>query len=179
MIVEHTFITTLEGDDAIKRISDFLFQRGFTVVPKSAFGLDAQTRTITLTRGRAKAAKAKSIDELPQEVRVEWDRGRVIVAASIEPHERSSFSMSSAHIKPDSPKLYVHRELLMVIATSLETLLSNQDLQMLEPRWKWMGELIEQDRLKRRRRRRIGWTLLILLLLSPIIITFLVILLDT
>src|SRR6266550_777518 len=83
MLVEHAFITTLEASDALQLASRFLNARGFEAVAQNAFALGpGGWNVLEMTRGKRKAQRAKSVVDLPQQVRLEWDRGRVTVAAS-------------------------------------------------------------------------------------------------
>src|SRR3712207_6576985 len=94
MVVEHVFVTTLEAPDALTRASEFLAAGGFVVQEQKAFPLGGWN-AVEVTRGKSNAARAKSVEELPQRVRVEWDRGRVTVAAYIQAFGRASFNIGS------------------------------------------------------------------------------------
>lgn len=92
MVVEHAFVTTLPPAEAMRRASEFLAARGYTLSPTAgrAFavaapgGADAgRWTTLQVVRGKPTAAAARRIADLPQQVQLEWDRGRVTVAASI------------------------------------------------------------------------------------------------
>ena len=86
MVVEHTFITTIEGHDALRMAWELLVSRGFAPLPPlEAAQLPHSPNAVELRRGRENPDRAKSVVELPQFVRVEWDRGRVTVAAAITP----------------------------------------------------------------------------------------------
>ncbi len=90
MVVEHTFVTTLPPTQAMHAASEFLAARGFTSdAGPRAFavgdGPAAVWDQLQVHRGRPPLAarNARHLLQLPQQVRLEWDRGRVTVAASI------------------------------------------------------------------------------------------------
>lgn len=103
MLVEHTFVTTLEQKEALQRAARFLQNLGFR--------LDSQADdSIQAKRGR-KQPSSRKLRRLPQLVRVGFDRGRVTVAASIK-----------ARAKKEMP---VHAELMRALATGLQRLLAD------------------------------------------------------
>src|SRR5262249_14921959 len=88
MIVEHTFVTTLDAPDALRRASRLLEDHGFKAEEPSAFEPSSSgPRDLKLQRGQRKPARARSIVQLPQEIRLQWDRGRITVAMSIVPRD--------------------------------------------------------------------------------------------
>jgi hypothetical protein len=98
VLVEHVFVTTKEAADALAAAGRFLENGGFHVEAQSE-------RLLELRRGCKKAAKAKSITELPQEARIEFDRGRVTVAVLTQENRKAG---------------PMHRDLLMGIAQGIE-----------------------------------------------------------
>lgn len=154
MIVEHAFVTTMEASEALQLASAFLTARGFEAASQGAFAVDGLWTSAAFRRGQAKARRAKSIAELPQQVHLEWDRGRVTVAASIEHAERSSFSMGE--IKADSPKLRIHTDLLLAIARGLEMVLAeNQPAEHAYQQWDHVNQFIAENARRKRGRSRI------------------------
>jgi hypothetical protein len=157
MVVEHVFITTLEPEQAMQTALNFLQERGFVSDGPSGFRFanDAWT-SLKVRRGKTTVRAAMNAVELPQTVRLEWDRGRVVVAASMD---------------VPAKQLPEHQGLLMSIATALEELLARrmvpehagQSLRHLEE------SLVEEARRKRRKRTR---TLLILLAIIVALIVF-------
>lgn len=123
MIVEHVFVTTLEFEEVKALLADFL--------KSLEFQIDSATdTTLEATKGRAKPT-SRLITNLPQRVKVGYDRGRVTVAASIAPYRNKD--------------LPIHSELLKALACGIETLLvnlvsvedaSSRWLQLLESRKK-------------------------------------------
>ena len=91
MVIEHEFVTTLEAEDAMRRVGDFLLSRGFENSRESAFQVSggrggsapATWTRIRATRGKKKPTHVRRFDELPQTAIVSYDRGRVEVALSV------------------------------------------------------------------------------------------------
>ena len=99
MLVEHSFVTTLEAVDALSRIQQLVEGLGFTVEECDEHQLSAR-------RGERTAARAKSLEELPQHLKIGFDRGRIDLAISLEVRRRA---------------LDLHRDLLLGIARALES----------------------------------------------------------
>lgn len=98
MVVEHEFITTLEPGDALGRLAQFFGERGFAPCHASgrpAFPVEAAAgsanawSTLEFRRGRKTPRRVKHVGDLPQKLRVEYDRGRVQVAVLLEPYPRA------------------------------------------------------------------------------------------
>jgi len=104
MVVEDDFVTTLDADAALSLAHD-----GFA--PPPAPQSPSPLSFIHVRRGRRRPGRYTRLRELPQEVRLEYDRGRVNIAASIEPRGRDR---------------YVHAELLVAIVATLRLLLTGQ-----------------------------------------------------
>ena len=102
MLVEHTFVTTKEAPEALSAARDLLVMGGFWVTAETENFLEVK-------RGREKVSQAKGLLQLPQQVRVEFDRGRVSVAVLIQHDVKASSKC---------------RELLLAIAEGLEKLLA-------------------------------------------------------
>ena len=80
MLVEHTFVTTLDMGEAMGLAHGFLRRLGFrlkSVTPNAIQGV----------RGR-KRPTSRKVKLLPQSVDLTYDRGRVTVAATIMPRGR-------------------------------------------------------------------------------------------
>jgi hypothetical protein len=118
VVVEHVFVSVLPVEEVLLRADEMLSSLGF-IGPLDPAHFDAtqpaaQRPASTTTvrdwkRGCDKLKKAKSISDLPQRARLEFDRGRVALALSVE-------------TPPRSDKL--HAEMLLSIARSLELRLS-------------------------------------------------------
>ena len=114
MLVEHTFVTTLEAVPAVRRACEFLQGAGFHLESVSNDGVQA-------VRGR-KNPNTRKIRELPQSVKLVYDRGRVNVAAAITPR--------GAKDKP------VHAYLMTALVRALEDLLAGgQSLEQVAATW--------------------------------------------
>ena len=160
MVIEHTFVTTMESAEALTAASNLLRDGGFTVLNNGAFQMGGWT-DLEVTRGKKNLARAKDASECPQQVRLEWDRGRVTVAASITPRPQRSRSFvwggvvgGVAYALSNAPKKEkVYADLLMVITRSVEMLLA-QRLPQEEARREWLAVETQMQADARRARRR-------------------------
>jgi hypothetical protein len=101
MLVEHTFVTTLEADEALRDAGEFLCGLGFTLRAGGPGELEA-------ARGRQRASTSRT-SQLPQNLKLVFDRGRVTLAAGI--------------LAPGGKDKPVHAEYMTALATALEALL--------------------------------------------------------
>lgn len=106
-------------------------------VEQSLFSAAArpQKLRLELRRGEQKASAAKSVAELPQQVAIEFDRGRVTLAAEIVPSAAwgGAGIMSSAGQRA---RMNLHHELLHGIAIGLEHILT-RDVSLEEADKAW------------------------------------------
>jgi hypothetical protein len=134
MVIEHTFVTTMEPGDAMRTAADLLARRGFVSAAGSAFAVGSgEWNTLEMRRGKTRAAKAKNIAQLPQVAHVQWDRGRVSVVLSIEPSAvwgggsfSIGFGLDMGASSGNPKKMKLHTELLMAIARALEGVLAQR-----------------------------------------------------
>jgi hypothetical protein len=171
MVVEHSFVTTLDAPQALQAASAFLAQRGFVSANTSAFPMTDPTWTsLKMTRGKT-TRRARSISELPQSLRLDFDRGRVTLALSITPSAAWGAGSFYSEPKPTSKRLRLHRELLAAIATALESLLAHRAPapQAAAP---WDTVEAEVARVARRRKVRNGVVLASIVLLVLLLIVF-------
>lgn len=81
MLLEHSFVTTRDVGPVMEDTKEMLSSFGFAIEMRDEHSLQ-------VWRGLPNPARAKNPNQLPQKVRVEFDRGRVIVAALIEERNR-------------------------------------------------------------------------------------------
>jgi hypothetical protein len=160
MVVEHTFITTLEAADAIGAAGNLLRSRRFTALPQSASPVPPPWNVLEMRRGRDVPDRAKSILELPQFVRIEWDRGRVVVAASITSNvtmgrQRVPGAMTSVRIDARQPD---QENLLVALVGALEMLLAHR--RPADESLTALAEIENHVHDKARRARRRQWLIL-------------------
>lgn len=154
MVIEHDFVTTLEAPEALEVARRVLTRCGFLPLEQDESTRDTRAE---FQRGLKRAGGAKSISQLPQRALVDYDRGRVSLALSIEPSPTwgggGSFSLSTSG-KPS--KMILHTELLMAMATGLDRVLAGgvDEEQAMEP-WRHVEARIAEA--ARRRRRRNLW----------------------
>ena len=153
MIVEHAFITTRDSAEVQASAGDLLSMLGFS--PTSHSGPEPPEH-LDLSRGRRHARQAVyRLEMQPQRVRIEFDRGRVTVAASIEPHGR-----------PHD----LHRELLVLLATLIEERVARgADRAELRVRWEDLHDRIQGYNRKKRLPRDIILALLILFFVAVVV----------
>jgi hypothetical protein len=176
VVVEHTFITTLEAREAMRRASEMLATQGFAA--DTAFAVQKDDwNTLEMRRGKKRASRAKNIAELPQVVHIHYDRGRVNLALSIEPNyvwgggsfSSIGFGIDSTSPTGNSKKMRLHAELLTAIAEALEQVMSHEPRHGLSlQRWDFVEEEIR--RVARRRTIRN----IILVVAIPLIIAALI-----
>ena len=162
MVVEHTFITTVEGHDALRMAWELLVSRGFGPLPAAeAAQRPPVHNAVELRRGRENPDRAKSVVELPQFVRVEWDRGRVTVAASITPRTAwgRQYAPGAIVSKPLSAREPDQENLLLAVVGSLEMLLAHgrAPAECVAGLDQIQYQLVEMARRKRRR----NWMILL------------------
>ena len=124
MVVEHTFVTTLEAPDALRSVSSMLHDLGFVADAQNAFTVEQSWNAVELRRGNAKSRRGKGILQWPQQVRVEWDRGRVDVAVAVHPPPRGRLDSNVTKISKKQNALV--EQWLMALAQSIELLLAQQ-----------------------------------------------------
>jgi hypothetical protein len=121
MLVEHTFVTTLEAPETLIRVADMLIPFGFAAAPQTGFDLSGVRTQLEMTRGSATRRRPKDVREWPHSIRVEWDRGRVEVAASITPPARGGFDSRRNTIS--KRETAAAEQLLLGVANCLESAL--------------------------------------------------------
>jgi hypothetical protein len=102
VLVEHEFITALEPSEVLDAVEDLAGRLGFTVEQRTEEKLAAR-------RGKLRAARAKTIRDLPQRLQVQYERGRVTLAVALEPHGRPGD---------------IHRDMLLTISNVFESKLA-------------------------------------------------------
>lgn len=164
MVVEHVFITTLEAPEALQTASQFLARRGFSARPQEGFAMGAggAWNVLEMVRGTHNPRKAKSVLHYPQTIRLEWDRGRVTVAASSTSYQEARSDYLGRRNKGKSAQW--QQQVLVGLVTHLQHLLEGRvDPDALASTWTAQeDELHDADR---RRRRRNVWLALVIVTL--------------
>ncbi len=160
MIIEHVFVTTAEATEALRLARDFLVARGFRAAGPETGKLDAST---ALSRGRAKASATAAFNELPQRVMIQWDRGRVTVAASVTMPGGKEPAAGSA-------KARLPIAMLTAIVRGLEMMLSQgRSFEESYAEWDRLEMDIRQEAASRRRVRIVLWAVAVIGLIAAII----------
>ena len=155
MVVEHVFVTTLGATDAMRMAAEFLASRGFINSEQSAFQVgQTEWTALEMRRGRKTASHNRGVLDRPHSVRLEYDRGRVVVAASIDARTRSFWMGTGRELSSSSTRAQPYVNLLMTITQSLEQLLANgRSPEQAAAPWTVLdSELAASDRTYRRRR---------------------------
>lgn len=132
MVVEHSFITTLDAADALGATRDLLLSRNWIIKSETPTAVEA-------TAGEANVQKAKSVHTLPQHILVEFDRGRVTLAASITPVRKADPS---------------HSHYLVAIIEAIENHIAYNDPNCCD-KWDNLVLVHEEERRKKVRRQKI------------------------
>jgi hypothetical protein len=80
---------------------------------------------IEMRRGKASASRAKTVTDLPQVVRVQFDRGRVTVGLSIDTNAVWGTQSTLGGTSRSAKNVQVHTELLTAIAVALEQVVAH------------------------------------------------------
>lgn len=155
MILEHTFVTTLDDERVIRQVDELFTAMRFVREPGEP--LHRQYHN-----GRSNARKARKIPDLPIRVWVSCDRGRISLAASIE----------------ESPRFRKQKNLLrdelFAIAEACEQLLKEAaTTDSALTRWSELDQRFEQLDRKRKRRERmllIGMLAFVFIVIAGLII---------
>jgi hypothetical protein len=130
VVIEHSFVTTLDSTQALESSFRFLQSRGFSPSNGDTVRPQVSANRLELRRGKENPARARNVSELPQSIRLDFDRGRVSLAIAITPSTAwggRSFTNSDIGVQirdVENPRrLKLHHELLVGIAYGLERLL--------------------------------------------------------
>lgn len=181
LVVEHSFVTTLEFAQVYEMISSLMRRMGFAMTtecthcgydlrgtisnegarcPECGSSQAMHTRSETMasvivaTRGKEKAGTARKTEDLPQRVRVEFDRGRVNIAASLTP---------KAKVLPH------HRTMMLAIVNAIEAVVGrNEDAKPYVEDWSNLRSEGDAYDRKQRQKRATGCALLVVLFVAII-----------
>jgi hypothetical protein len=142
MLAEHTFVTTLDADEALGRATGLLQELGFAV--------ELNTDALEARRGKRDPARARNHNQLPQSVRLEFDRGRITAAVGIRERRKADV---------------LHRDMVTSLARALESHLAHGMLAE-EACAEW-NEV--QLRIKKKVRRGRLWAIPVVILLVLLI----------
>jgi len=129
--------------------SVFLQEFGFTA--EGGNGLSC----IEVRRGSTKPRSQKAMRQWPQQVRLEWDRGRVDVAASMIPPLRGRLSTYGGAVRKKDEAAV--QEMLIGLVQALEILLAGRSEDLARKQWaEFERGIAEKDERARRRQRTIN-----------------------
>jgi hypothetical protein len=171
MVIEHSFVTTLEGPEVLQAAAAFLQDRGFLSAKASA--APAST-SLQMRRGQTNPARARTVADLPQFIRLDFDRGRVALAASITPSAvwgGRSLTNTELQDTSQSKRMILHTDLLMAILSGLERLLVQRTpSEVAAQDWLKAEERIASAARRHKRNTRIGLVVLILFVAAVLIL---------
>jgi hypothetical protein len=133
VLVEHTFVTTLDKDETFRAAELFLEDLGFVRQDTEGEG------GLAFRGGKSHPGYARTLRDHPRRLHIEFDRGRVSVAASIQ--------LEGNRRKP------LATDLLFAVANRLEKVLTQQRCAT-EARAEW-DHVCEQIAARAGRRRRL------------------------
>ncbi|MFI5378138.1 MAG: hypothetical protein ACHRHE_02420 [Tepidisphaerales bacterium] len=150
----------MEPAAALALAARFLNEGGFVGDSTAGFALaQSQWTTLDMRRGKQNPARAKSVSELPQRLIIQYDRGRITIAASITASyvwggQRGfnvGFGISTAAESPR--KMAMHQRLLLGIINGLDRLLAGNQTPEAS-RVEWLAAEAEIAAAARKRRTR-------------------------
>ncbi|MGC3970785.1 MAG: hypothetical protein QM775_26660 [Pirellulales bacterium] len=166
MIIEHVFVTTLDGPTTIERIRRFLGVGGFYLTTSSPPELrewaglpggpsSSAPLKLRMRRGEDKAKQALNVAALPQEAAVEFDRGRVTLAIDITPSPVWG-GAGVFNAEGSESKMQLHQTMLHAIAVGIELVAAHDrsEAEAAAP-WREAERCIFEAAAARTRRRRI------------------------
>jgi hypothetical protein len=123
-----------------------------------------------MRRGGKKYKPGMRFLELPQTVRLEYDRGRVSMAVSIQAHNQSIWA--SGPMRADSPKASAYVSWMMSLAQTMELLLAqHQPLEVAAQGWHAADAQLAQKPAAKRRAMKIVLACIVIVLFA-IVATF-------
>ncbi len=187
MVIEHEFVTTIDGAAAMELVRMFLSQHGFRQLGRDApdwSSFEQPTNRppaaleLKMQRGKQKPNEAKSVAELPQQAVIVFDRGRVTLAMEILPSQAWGKS-GLFHFEGAARHMTLHEDLLHAMVTGLECLLTKQATAAeAAADWNDVESRTAAAAAKRKRRQRIAITLLVLFIVSIFTLPVLIAVLD-
>jgi hypothetical protein len=180
VVIEHTFVTTLPSRQALGAASEMLARGGFVAEVQEGFRVgETEWTSLQMKRGKKNTARAKDPTECPQRIRLDWDRGRVTFAGSIEAKStRRTFyyggvigmAIAAANNK-QGKNTKDYSDLMILIATALEELLARRT----PPEVAQQGWFAFQDdlKLKAKKTRQRSWIMVGILL--AVVVGFIVV----
>jgi len=176
VVIEHAFITTMDPAEAFATAGGFLSERGFRAEAQGAFTIGGGWNGLEIVRGEVTAAKARGVSEYPTRVRLEWDRGRMTIAAQIyakNDKQEAGFAPLNSATRIDLARVKTAEAMACILYTivqTLELLLSRRDPAAAGMEWAALDQGLQ--RRDAGRRKPIGPIAILLIVLG--IVAFLV-----
>jgi hypothetical protein len=151
MVVEHSFVTTMEAAEAFRVAGEFLTSRGFRVTdgPRAHESDGARCEVMGFKCGGTAGSRGSRVADLPQSVWVEYDRGRVVVGASALAYAPHLLTQPRTEVAPTSELGKPFVSLLFMTVLSIEALLcpgARQERPVLAGHWEMLEESFVRQR---------------------------------
>ena len=147
MLVEHSFVTTLDAPETLEIITQMLYALGFSkVAPSAGKSLPAEVCREFIFPDAPPARTGTG----PLRVLLSFDRGRVMVAASASARQQSAFRYRSGTFTRKQKALL--EEKLMLTAGAVESILTGESMESIQNRWEALNTRWRAEKAIRRRR---------------------------
>lgn len=171
MVIEQVFVSTVPQQELLRRAEDLLATQGFGAVSGTVPGGDEAPRSVEMRRGGRKQPRCAL--ELLQSVRIEYDRGRVTVAASTSSGGvgGSSLSFRLTYYRPLGGN---DRELQQALLTALTRMVESAARPEADPQGAladlFAAEVAIREDLRERRKRHVA--LIVIAVVMLIVLMF-------
>jgi hypothetical protein len=162
----------MESTKAMALASSFLQASGFQAKAQQAFQMGGDWNVLEMTRGKP---RQRSPSKCFQQVRFEFDRGRMSMAATILPLARKSFgvvlsSASTMDLKPTSKAGKPYTDLMLALALAMDQLLAQgKSTEEVMLSWREAESFAGTQFRRRKRRTTIIAVLIFALIFLPLI----------
>ncbi len=147
MLVEHSFVTTLDAPEALEIITQMFYALGFTkAMPSAGTNLPAEACREFIFPDAPPARTGTG----PLRVLLSLDRGRVMMAASASARQQSAFRYQSGTFTRKQKALL--EEKLLLTAGAVESILTGESMASIQNRWNALDMRWQAEKAARRRR---------------------------
>ncbi len=147
MLVEHSFVTTLDAPEALEIITQMLYALGFSkVAPIAGKSLPAEACREFIFPDAPPARTGTG----PLRILLSFDRGRVMVAASAWPRRQTAFRYRSGSLTRRQKALL--EEKLLLTAGAVESILTGESMESIQNRWNALDTRWRAEKAARHRR---------------------------
>jgi hypothetical protein len=138
LVIEHIFVTTCTPHDIVGRVGNLMNAHGFAAAPQVAFSVDPnQPMQLEYRKKggrRSFRLRQPSLSECEQTVRLDFDRGRVTLAAALTHHASANVTIGTPG-KRAKKILTFQENILFGLAHGVEGVLSQPPAPDAAARW--------------------------------------------